>query len=153
MKKSNDKFIYEIIKDNKYIINKNGKIYKYFKKFNTNKIKKNLVYLGLSSSGYNVIFYKGKKIPVHRIIYSKFKGKIKKGFIINHKNFIKTDNRLSNLEMMTSRDNSIFNFKKNRNKSTSLSINQVIKIRKEFKINKNINDLALKYKQSKDSLN
>lgn len=42
---------------------------------------------------------------VHRLVWLVFKGEIPKGYDINHKNEIKTDNRLENLECISHADN------------------------------------------------
>lgn len=43
---------------------------------------------------------------VHRIIYSAFRGEIPKGMVIDHINHDKLDNRIENLQVMTSAENS-----------------------------------------------
>lgn len=48
-------------------------------------------------SGY--VLYSGKL--VHRLVWETFMGRIPEGFQIHHKNADKTDNRLANLEMLT----------------------------------------------------
>ena len=59
--------------------------------------------------GYNrVVLYKngvGKNYGVHRLVWSAFNGPIPKGLVINHLNEIKNDNRLCNLEICTSKEN------------------------------------------------
>jgi len=47
---------------------------------------------------------KAKHYAVHRLVAENFIGNIE-GFEINHKNEIKTDNRLENLEIVTSKEN------------------------------------------------
>ena len=42
---------------------------------------------------------------MHSIIFQSF-NKLKKGFIVDHKNNVKTDNRLSNLQQIKHRENS-----------------------------------------------
>ncbi len=50
--------------------------------------------------------YNDKKFKyVHRLIYEKFVGKIPKGLQINHKNNIRDDNRLENLEVVNHQKN------------------------------------------------
>lgn len=59
--------------------------------------------------GYNrVTLFKngvGKEHAVHRLVWNAFKGPIPKGLVINHLNEIKNDNRLCNLEICTSKEN------------------------------------------------
>lgn len=61
-------------------------------------------------SGYLVIGLrkKGKKFKVyviHRLMWEAFRGPIPKNMQINHKNGIKTDNNLNNLELVTHAEN------------------------------------------------
>lgn len=41
----------------------------------------------------------------HRLIYEAFYGEIPEGYQVNHKNEIKTDNRIDNLELLTPKEN------------------------------------------------
>jgi hypothetical protein len=47
----------------------------------------------------------GKEQTVHKIIWEFVNGPIPKGMQINHKNGIKTDNRIENLELVTPKQN------------------------------------------------
>ena len=46
-----------------------------------------------------------KKYLVHRLVWSAFNGSIPEGLQVNHINEIKSDNRLENLNLMTSKEN------------------------------------------------
>lgn len=48
---------------------------------------------------------KGKSVCVHVLVAEAFLGKRKKGFVVNHKNNKRTDNRLINLEWVTHGEN------------------------------------------------
>ena len=54
----------------------------------------------ISKDGYIMIYTENGYKLKHRLIYEKKYGPIPPGCIIHHKNEIKTDNRLSNLELM-----------------------------------------------------
>ena len=57
---------------------------------------------------YQVELYKnsiGKMYSVHRLVYEAFNGQIPEGLQVNHINEVKTDNRLSNLNLMTPKEN------------------------------------------------
>lgn len=59
----------------------------------------------INHNGYVVI---GKKsVFVHRLVATAFISDIPEGMVINHKNGIKTDNRVENLEIVTPRENVI----------------------------------------------
>jgi len=60
---------------------------------------------GRKSDGYIRFRYNNEFILVHRVIYRKFKGELISGLTINHKNGIKYDNRVDNLEQVTLSDN------------------------------------------------
>lgn len=45
---------------------------------------------------------------VHRLVYTAFCGEIPSGLYINHKNELKTDNRLENLELVTCQQNNTY---------------------------------------------
>ena len=49
---------------------------------------------------------KQKSFQIHRLVYETFVGEIPDGMQCNHINEIKTDNRLENLNLMTSKENS-----------------------------------------------
>lgn len=61
------------------------------------------------SHGYVQIkmFINGKRVGdlLHRVIARAFIGEIPKGHVVNHKNGIKHDNRVDNLEIITAGDN------------------------------------------------
>lgn len=59
-------------------------------------------YLGVMLSVGSVVTHH----KVHRVVWQAFNGTIPKGRAINHKNGVKTDNRLANLELCTNQENS-----------------------------------------------
>ena len=66
---------------------------------------------GLGGVGYlTVALYKdGRAITknIHQLVCEAFIGRVEKGFTINHKDGCKTNNKLSNLELVTRRENNI----------------------------------------------
>ena len=65
------------------------------------------------------VIHKGKHIffMAHRLIWIAFNGLIPKGVNPNHKNEVRHDNRLSNLELLTSGDNIGYSFKRSPEKT------------------------------------
>lgn len=67
----------------------------------------------LQKNGYYVINLTSpnkqrKRISVHKLVVETFIGPVSDGMQINHKNEIKTDNRLENLEIVTAKENSSY---------------------------------------------
>jgi len=54
---------------------------------------------------------KRKFVQLHRITWSAFHGPIPDGMVINHKNGIKNDNRLANLEVVTKSENTAHGYR------------------------------------------
>ena len=68
--------------------------------------------LSKNKSGYryaNIYAGKGKhnrhSIRIHRIVWQEYKGLIPDGYVIDHINDNKSDNRLSNLQLLTPKQN------------------------------------------------
>jgi len=59
--------------------------------------------------------------PAHRLVWEVFNGPIPKGLVINHKNGVKDDNRLENLEVLTQSENVIDGFRRGRPKPNNPS--------------------------------
>lgn len=79
------------------IVFENGKIYKEMK----NKCK--LTGLTKSKTGYLMVSVKGKRMYVHRLVMLAFHGK--SDLTVDHLNMNKQDNRLENLEYVTTVEN------------------------------------------------
>ena len=60
---------------------------------------------------------------VHTLVYSAFYGEIPKGMQINHKNEVKSDNRIENLELVTPKENCNYG---NRNRKIGRTHNKAI---------------------------
>ena len=67
--------------------------------------KGEILYQGINNTGYNRVSVLGKRYLVHRLIALAFIDNPENKRTINHKNGIKTDNRLINLEWATDKEN------------------------------------------------
>lgn len=65
-----------------------------------------------------------KNVRIHRVIWETFNGPIPDGYEINHKNEIRNDNRLENLELLTHKENLNYG---NHNKKLKETLKLVVK--------------------------
>ena len=99
-----------------YAASKDGDVINVKTKKIMNKCKNNSGYLFFGI--YNKKLKKPKSYAQHRFVYEVFKGKIPPNLEIDHRNNIKTDNRIKNLQLLTHKQN----VEKSQNK-TIISIN------------------------------
>lgn len=104
----------------------------------------------VESMGYHVVrfYYKGNfaRPRIHRLVANAFLDNPLNKPFVNHKDGHKTNNKVSNLEWCTAKENSIHAYKKGLSKGTfqlgekslnaKMTENKVKKIRKEYKIRK-----------------
>lgn len=88
---------------NKYFTYRDGKLY--WKVSTGNRIKVGDLCNTKNCAGYVLVGLNGKKIMAHRIIWEMHNGPIPKGMFIDHINGIKDDNRIENLQLVTSKQN------------------------------------------------
>lgn len=111
MKRFNhERLVPELIKFGKLSVNKNGQIFIHkikIARWGWNKIKKRI--FDRQGDEYRVMGiktpYGWRNVYSHRVIWQVFNGDIQAGMQVNHKNGIKTDNRLENLELVTASEN------------------------------------------------
>ena len=105
-KESRDELIEQLINDKHYQINEDGSFFTYYNGLKNRLIlsKKRKLNLGTVNK-YSVLPYKGKNLYVHRIIYRKFIGKLSSSLVINHKDGNKKNNSITNLELVTQKEN------------------------------------------------
>jgi hypothetical protein len=108
----------------------------------------------LNSNGYVRVGLDGKHMLVHRLVMITFVGKSK--LEVNHKNAIRTDNRLANLEYMSTKDNRNYSYHAlgikrksssngEKNHLAKLTEYQVIEIRAKYKSGGLVADLSSEY--------
>jgi len=83
----------------KYRVSNFGNVYSVL---NKRKLKKNV-----NNRGYERVTIDKKQVSIHRIVCLHFLENKYNKKVVNHINGIKTDNRIENLEWVTSRENSI----------------------------------------------
>lgn len=95
----------------------------------------------------------------HRLIWEAVNGPIPAGFEINHKNGIKTDNRITNLELVTHQENMRHAYriglKSNRgdkHPSRKLCSTQVREIRQLLKVGSDCRDLARQFGVTRETI-
>lgn len=81
-----------------------------------------------SKYGYHSINYKNKTYLVHRLIWETFVGEIPKGLQINHIDGNKSNNRLSNLEVVTPAENIRHAYKMGLKRGHSAETNSMAKL-------------------------
>lgn len=72
------------------------------------RLKEKILKPKLTRGYYEVGLFKNsirKMYLVHRLVWEAFNGQIPEGLQVNHINEVKTDNRLSNLNLMTAKEN------------------------------------------------
>ena len=96
--KANNELISQLLKEGNYIINRDGTVY-------SKLLKRNVGYT--DHKGYRVLtFNKNSKIQIHRLVWAVYGNQpLDDVLVINHKNGIKTDNRIENLEQVTEQYN------------------------------------------------
>lgn len=89
--------------DGKYSITEDGKVWSNAtNRFLTPQIVKGYIKYMLFFNGKGIYRY------AHRLLWLTFNGEIPLGYEINHKNEIRNDNRLENLELLTHYDNLMY---------------------------------------------
>ena len=87
----------EILLENgkKYFITKEGEVYSETKKLSKTHMK----------NGYDYVSIDRKTKLLHRVVWEVFNGEIPEGMEIDHINTDRTDNRIENLRLVTSKEN------------------------------------------------
>lgn len=135
-------------KNNKYEVSNKGRV--------RNKMTQRILKTYVNSDGYLNIHINNYTISIHRLIMLEFKSnEYFKGSVINHKNGIKTDNRIENLEWCTIKHNVIHAINNGLNpnfikygvnhKSSKLNEEDIPKIRNMYKNIKNYTKVGQKF--------
>ena len=137
----NDHLIEQLINDALYQINEDGSIFTF--KSGNGSIKPDLRPIRLTrSNGYVGFRYNGKFILLHRIMYRKFIGPLLPGLVINHKDGVRSNNSLTNLELVTDSQNTFHAHKILSRKKANLF--GILNGRSKFKKN-DVEEIRYKY--------
>lgn len=107
MKKDKQDFLIRCFRSNRYCASKSGYIYS----VNSGAVKRKKAFVNRRGGYYKTYIGDGGPARlffyVHHVVWIFFNGRIPQGKQINHKNFIRSDNRLSNLELVTPKENQL----------------------------------------------
>lgn len=101
-----------------YMISNLGRVKTLNKQKGFYYIKEQIMKLKPSNTGYIQVSFGKKRYNVHRLVAEHFIPNPNKLATVNHKNEIKTDNRVDNLEWMSFKDNSRYSLLGNKNKKS-----------------------------------
>ena len=102
---SNDIYITEFLNDSNYKVDKAGNVYSRISSQGHYLEKWRMLKPAKHHTGYLKINYKKKSLQIHRIIFAAFLGTLIPNMVINHKDGNGTNNRISNLEMVSQSEN------------------------------------------------
>lgn len=92
-----NKLIKNLILDASYTILESGVITRKGKTLGFTKVTERK----LRNKQYKYLRYKGKDLKIHRIVYCKFIGELKAGYVIHHKDDNSLNNNINNLEQVS----------------------------------------------------
>jgi|GEM_PF-3929781 len=102
--------------ENKRVLVENGKLYL------REELQTTRIFGTDNGGGYLYSTFRGKWQGIHRHIYETFTGLIPKGYVVDHKFDIKTDNRLSELQLLTYSENNAKQRKQKNNTSKIIGV-------------------------------
>lgn len=89
--------IWKTFRQTKYLVSNKGRV---------RGLRGNILKGTYNNNGYHLFYIEGKKMLAHRIVWECFgQPKNEEGYVINHINGIKSDNRIENLEEITQQEN------------------------------------------------
>lgn len=156
---TNDKWIFELVSSDRYQVTADGRILTNLPEKGhpsivvewREKTKK------LTTDGYHYIYYKSKKLCVHRIVFAAHGSeKLDENKEVNHKDGVRTNNAATNLELLTFSDNLKHSYqvlKRVINKGNrKFTADQVRSIRRDHKNGKSIGKISRELKKAKSTI-
>ena len=107
----NDYLIDEILKNDKYRIEKDGTCWIVDQTTKTWRRWDRLHRTSKKNSKYRTVSYCGTKIQAHRLVYAKHKGKLYATLTINHIDGNPSNNHPENLELITQKENNLHSYR------------------------------------------
>lgn len=106
-----DSTIFELLADPDYDVREDGTIWTIVCRTGKRSTKNIWREAGTTRDGYREIKYQRAALRVHRIIFQKFLGPLREDMVINHKNGNRSDNRPSNLELVSQAENNLHRYR------------------------------------------
>lgn len=97
----NDSWIYKLLKDPYFDVRSDGTILTMRTKTGKISIHKIWRIAGYNRKGYWEISYFGKHLRAHRVVFAKFKGRLKPDLVVYHRDGVGLNNHPDNLNLVT----------------------------------------------------
>lgn len=101
MRAHNENAFIQLVKRKQAMILRSGEIFKLDRRSGQWKRAD----LSIRKSGYRVVHYRGHGINAHRLVWTYYNGFIPDDMVVHHRNAIKWDNHIDNLDLVTQSEN------------------------------------------------
>lgn len=122
----------------------------------TRKVRERILKSHVNGNGYLFVTLRknGKHaaINIHKLVSKEFIGKIPSGLVVNHKNGIKTDNRVENLEYCSKSRNTQHYYEIIGKRKGYVPYSHIPQIIKDISLGSNIYDIAQQYNVTRNDI-